>query len=118
MESKSGCPLTNGAGRSNRDWWPNRIDLSVLHQNPPASDPMGEEFDKLIDSKNADMKNVGGRYGGSIAAAPIAAASATTEPPAAPAAEGKVTDFLGYGGGPGGAASPRTNTVSGTLRRG
>ena len=31
--------------------------------------PMGDEFDKLIDSKNADMKNVGGRYGGSIAAA-------------------------------------------------
>ena len=38
-------------------------------------------------------------------AAPVTAASATTEPPAAPDAEGKVTDFLGYVGGPGGAAS-------------
>jgi branched-chain amino acid transport system substrate-binding protein len=42
---------------------------------------------------------------GSIAATPVTAASATTEPPAAPDAEGKVTDFLGYVGGPGGAAS-------------
>ena len=44
---------------------------------------------------------------GSIAAAPVTAASATTEPPAAPAAEGKVTDFLGYVGGP--AEPPRAN---------
>ncbi len=42
---------------------------------------------------------------GLIAAAPTTQAAATTEPPAAPAAEGKVTDFLGYVGGPGGAAS-------------
>ena len=42
---------------------------------------------------------------GLIAAAPVTAASATTEPPAAPGTEGKVTDFLGYVGGPGGAAS-------------
>ena len=31
--------------------------------------PMGPDYDKLIDSKNADMKNIGGRYGGSITAA-------------------------------------------------
>lgn len=31
--------------------------------------PLGSEYDKLIDSKNADMKNIGGRYGGSITAA-------------------------------------------------
>jgi leucyl aminopeptidase len=31
--------------------------------------PMGPEYDKLIDSKNADMKNIGGRYGGAITAA-------------------------------------------------
>jgi leucyl aminopeptidase len=31
--------------------------------------PMGSEYDKLIDSKNADMKNIGGRFGGSISAA-------------------------------------------------
>ena len=31
--------------------------------------PLGPEYDKLIDSKNADMKNIGGRYGGAITAA-------------------------------------------------
>ena len=31
--------------------------------------PLGAEYDKLIDSKNADMKNIGGRFGGSITAA-------------------------------------------------
>jgi branched-chain amino acid transport system substrate-binding protein len=40
-----------------------------------------------------------------LVATPVTAASATTEPPAAPDAEGKVTDWLGYVGGPGGAAS-------------
>ncbi len=33
------------AARSNRDWWPNRLDIRVLHQNPHEGDPMGEGFD-------------------------------------------------------------------------
>lgn len=46
------CPVTHaaptrasGAGRSNRDWWPNHLNLGMLHQNPPAGNPMGTEFD-------------------------------------------------------------------------
>ncbi|KIF04562.1 hydroperoxidase [Streptomyces sp. RSD-27] len=31
--------------RTNRDWWPNQLDLQVLHQNSPLADPMGEDFD-------------------------------------------------------------------------
>ncbi|GAA3252480.1 catalase/peroxidase HPI [Streptomyces lavendulae] len=31
--------------RANRDWWPDQLDLQVLHQNSPLSDPMGEEYD-------------------------------------------------------------------------
>jgi catalase-peroxidase len=31
--------------RTNRDWWPNQLDLQVLHQHSPASNPMGEDFD-------------------------------------------------------------------------
>ncbi|MCA1708156.1 MAG: hypothetical protein LC808_34730, partial [Actinobacteria bacterium] len=31
--------------RTNRDWWPNQLDLSVLHQHSPLSDPMDEDFD-------------------------------------------------------------------------
>jgi catalase-peroxidase len=48
----TGSPATTG-GRSNRDWWPNQLNLGMLHQNPPAGDPMGtgyryaDEFKKL-----------------------------------------------------------------------
>ena len=45
MSSDNGCPFTGEAPRSNRDWWPNQLDVSVLHSNPPAGDPMGAEFD-------------------------------------------------------------------------
>ncbi|CAG0999889.1 catalase-peroxidase [Rhizobiaceae bacterium] len=46
-DEKAGkCPVAHGAaGPSNRDWWPNQLDLSVLHQNSALSDPMGEGFD-------------------------------------------------------------------------
>ena len=37
------CPVVGGT--TNRDWWPNRLDLGVLHQNSAKSDPMGAEFD-------------------------------------------------------------------------
>ena len=41
------CPFgyTPGTGRSNRDWWPNQLDLSVLHQNSPAASPLAGDFD-------------------------------------------------------------------------
>ena len=46
-DEKAGkCPVVHGGtGPSNRDWWPNQLDLSVLHQHSPLSDPMGEGFD-------------------------------------------------------------------------
>ena len=37
-------PTSNGA-MSNRKWWPNQLNLKMLHQNPPSGDPMGEDFD-------------------------------------------------------------------------
>ena len=49
QESSAKCPYTgsklNKEGTYNTDWWPNRLDLGVLRQNSPASDPMGEDFD-------------------------------------------------------------------------
>ena len=46
------CPVLHGAGsqttfaaRSNRDWWPNALNLRILHQHGAASNPMGDEFD-------------------------------------------------------------------------
>jgi catalase-peroxidase len=47
MDDNGTCPVT-GHGtmpRTNRDWWPNQLDISVLHRNPPAGNPMGEGFD-------------------------------------------------------------------------
>ena len=45
------CPVmhgpathTTGAARTNRDWWPRQLNLAMLHQNPPAGNPMGEGF--------------------------------------------------------------------------
>ena len=43
------------SGRSNRDWWPNQLNLKVLHQNPPARDPMGAEFDYAEEFKTLDL---------------------------------------------------------------
>tara|TARA_B110000879_G_scaffold75314_1_gene105056 strand:+ start:242 stop:2518 length:2277 start_codon:yes stop_codon:yes gene_type:complete len=54
-ESKSKCPIhfgnnqtsgltTTNQGNTNRDWWPNQLDLSVLRQNSAKSNPMGEDF--------------------------------------------------------------------------
>ncbi len=46
------CPFHQGANpattmkaRSNRDWWPNQLNLRILHQNPPAGTPLGGDFD-------------------------------------------------------------------------
>jgi catalase-peroxidase len=41
--------------RSNQDWWPNQLNLSVLHQHSPASNPMGEEFDYAEEFKTLDL---------------------------------------------------------------
>ena len=45
IESK--CPVPHGGrrARTNADWWPNRLDLKILHQNSPLTDPMPRDFD-------------------------------------------------------------------------
>ena len=57
------CPVTHGApkatvagGRSNRDWWPNQLNLGILHQHAPKSDPMGEAFDYAEEFKTLDLE--------------------------------------------------------------
>ena len=46
MTQERRCPFGHGAatpatgGRSNRDWWPNQLDLKILHQHTPESSPM------------------------------------------------------------------------------
>ncbi len=48
-------PSTPTEGRSNRDWWPNQLDLKVLQHNPPMADPMGEDFDYAEEFKTLDL---------------------------------------------------------------
>jgi catalase-peroxidase len=44
-----------GRGASNRDWWPNQLNLRVLHQNSPRSNPMGEAFNYAEEFKKLDL---------------------------------------------------------------
>jgi len=59
------CPFLNGApkqtaggGTSNRDWWPEQINLKVLHQHSSLSDPMGQGFDYAKEFKTLDLDAV------------------------------------------------------------
>ncbi len=59
MSSESRCPFSGrGRGRRNRDWWPNQLDLSVLHQHSAKSNPMGETFDYAKEFKTLDLNAV------------------------------------------------------------
>jgi catalase-peroxidase len=57
MDNEQKCPFSGKAhsGTSNRDWWPNQLNLNVLHRNPPAGDPMGVEFDYAKEFKSLDL---------------------------------------------------------------
>ncbi len=58
-KSAGKCPFTGGTrGHMNRDWWPNTLDVSVLHQHSTLSDPMGEAFDYAKEFKSLDLKAV------------------------------------------------------------
>jgi catalase-peroxidase len=52
------CPFTGGRGARNRDWWPEQLDIDVLHRNSDLSDPMGEAFDYAEEFKSLDLDAV------------------------------------------------------------
>ncbi|MCA3564909.1 MAG: catalase/peroxidase HPI [Methylocystis sp.] len=62
MNAMTKCPHVGGQTRmgawSNRDWWPNQLNLRILHQNPPAGDPMGEAFDYAEEFRSLDLNAV------------------------------------------------------------
>ena len=65
MSEESKCPVTGHAGMtsasrgtSNRDWWPNQLNLNILHQHAPASNPMGADFDYANEFKKLDLATV------------------------------------------------------------
>jgi catalase-peroxidase len=47
---------TSIGDRSNQDWWPNQLNLKILHQNPPMINPMGEAFNYAEEFKTLDLK--------------------------------------------------------------
>src|ERR1051326_5812370 len=53
------CPFTGGTrAQANRDWWPNQLDIQVLHRNSALSDPMGAAFDYAKAFKSLDLNAV------------------------------------------------------------
>jgi len=57
-ESAGKCPFTGAHARTNRDWWPNALDIQVLHRNSNLSDPMGKNFDYAKEFKTLDLNAV------------------------------------------------------------
>ncbi len=57
MSNEQKCPFSGKAqsGTSNRDWWPNQLNLKVLHQQPPAGNPLGTSFDYAEAFKTVDL---------------------------------------------------------------
>jgi catalase-peroxidase len=62
---ESKCPVAHGARkpgmggfRTNADWWPNQLNLNILHQHSPLSNPMGESFNYAQEFKSLDLKAV------------------------------------------------------------
>jgi catalase-peroxidase len=65
MSSESKCPVTGkthqhaaGKGTSNRDWWPNQLNLKLLHQHSALGNPMGVDFNYAEQFKKLDLKAV------------------------------------------------------------
>ncbi len=58
VASTGKCPVVHNRPVSNRDWWPESLDLSVLNQNSPLIDPMGEEFDYAAEFSSLDLAEV------------------------------------------------------------
>ncbi len=59
------CPVTGavggstgGRGTTNKDWWPNQLNLEMLHQNPDSGNPMGSDFNYREEFKKLNLKEV------------------------------------------------------------
>jgi catalase-peroxidase len=65
MDTEAKCPVTGGARRhtvaeapTNADWWSNQLNLKILHQHSPLSDPMGKQFNYAKEFKSLDLDAV------------------------------------------------------------
>jgi len=65
MSEEKKCPVTGmskkrftGGGTTNKDWWPNQLNLKMLHQNPKSRNPLGEEFNYAEEFKKLDLEAI------------------------------------------------------------
>lgn len=63
MSTEAKCPFHHGGAttaskQSNRDWWPNQLNIGILHQHAPASNPLGADFDYAEEFKKLDLAAV------------------------------------------------------------
>jgi catalase-peroxidase len=59
MDDTTKCPFSGGKRAfTNHDWWPNQLDVQVLHRNSGLSDPMGKDFDYAKEFKTLDLNAV------------------------------------------------------------
>lgn len=58
MATEAKCPFSHmsGGGTSNRDWWPNQLEIDLLHQHSAKSDPMDKDFNYAKEFKSLDFK--------------------------------------------------------------
>ncbi|MCF4994655.1 catalase/peroxidase HPI [Pseudomonas syringae] len=58
MANESKCPFNHaaGGGTTNRDWWPDQLNLKILSQHSPKSDPLGKDFDYAKAFKSLDFQ--------------------------------------------------------------
>src|SRR5690349_10853415 len=60
--TESKCPMGGGAARrhtvANSGWWPNQLNLKILHQHSPLSDPMDKDFNYAQEFKTLDLNGV------------------------------------------------------------
>ena len=60
MKGEGKCPVMHGGsttiGKEVMDWWPNALNLDILHQQDSKTDPMGEEFNYRAEVKNLDFE--------------------------------------------------------------
>jgi catalase-peroxidase len=57
MATEAKCPFHHaaGGGTTNRDWWPNQLNLKILHQHSSLSDPMGTDFNYAEEFNSLDL---------------------------------------------------------------
>ncbi len=65
IDAGAKCPVAHttkpsGRSRTNRDWWPNQLNLAVLHQNAPTTNPLGADFDYAAEFEKLDLDAVMG----------------------------------------------------------